>query len=528
MILLKLETYFAFAIAVVLISCAQVVSPTGGEKDVTPPKVLSLTPENEQTNFKAAEIKISFDEFVKFVRLKEELIVSPPLKYDLQTKIKGKEITIAIKDTLKENTTYVLNFGNSICDIRENNPLPNFSYVFSTGSEIDTLSVSGRIIQAYNSKVEKGVLVMLYDADEDSLPLKELPTYIARTDENGLYKIGNVKAGKYKTFALKDENKNYLFDRKTENIAFDTSMLVVNDNIEKLNFYLFQENHEKQFVKSQKEQTSNVTLNFNLPFDSIQIRGLDTNIEEVLKVKEIGVNKDSVSLWFNEMDNQRMKLIVHDYKTLNDTITVKVDSANKKLKIEMPATHNFFRKLEFTTNTPINEIDISKIKILQKDSTAIEFSYGFKHNRNQLYLAFNHQQDSNYAISFLPGAFIDFYGKTNDSLKKKVKFNAEKEFGNLTINIHSSIQDDKLLQLLNHKGDVIKMVNIGAESVLFKHLNPGNYRLRCIVDRNKNGAWDTGNYILRQLPEKTILLEEEINVRANWDKEIKWEIEYKE
>ena len=131
-----------FIISFLLIACAQVVAPTGGEKDILAPEVLKMQPENEQTNFTAKEIVIFFNEYVKLSRLKDELIISPPLKYDLGTKIKGRSLILNIKDTLKENTTYVLNFGNSIVDIRENNPIPDFKYVFSTGNEIDTSSIT--------------------------------------------------------------------------------------------------------------------------------------------------------------------------------------------------------------------------------------------------------------------------------------------------------------------------------------------------------------------------------------------------
>ena len=118
------------------LACAQVVAPTGGEKDITPPEILLMEPQNEALNFSGNEIVLSFDEFVKVQKLKEQLIISPPLKYSLITKVKGKQLTIEIQDTLKENTTYVMNFGNSIVDVRENNPIPNFTYVFSTGNVI--------------------------------------------------------------------------------------------------------------------------------------------------------------------------------------------------------------------------------------------------------------------------------------------------------------------------------------------------------------------------------------------------------
>lgn len=514
-----------FTIGLLIASCAQVVAPTGGEKDVTPPSILEYKPENGQLNFEGNEIKLTFDEYVKLQKLKDELIVSPPLKYNLQTKTRGKELSFTIKDTLKENTTYVFNFGNAIVDIRENNPLSDFSYVFSTGNEIDTLSISGRIINAYDAKVEKGVLFMLYDTYTDSLPLKELPTYIGRTDEEGHYHIANIKEGVYKAFALKDGNKNYLFDRGDEEIAFDTSLVEIKDDKENLNFYLFQEDKEKQFVKDQKEKGANVVLNFNRAFDTISIVGLDTNLESISYLQQIGKNKDSVSLWFKEMNKEKIKLIVSDLKDYQDTISVKVDSASQKLKVNFPGRFDYFKPIKLGFSSPIKQYNADKIIVLDSDSMPLKFSLDLSSNSSELILDFERKQDSVYSILVLPDAFANYYDRTNDTLEKRFSFNSERDFGNLYISLNSLIQEPKLIQLLDGKGQVLHETFINDSSISFEHLKPGKYRLKCILDENNNGKWDTGDYLNKVMPEKIILFKEEISIRSNWDKEITWNIE---
>ena len=155
--------YFSLIFGVLLLSaCAQVVAPTGGDRDLTPPEVMSLVPENQSLNFNANSFTLEFDEYVVLRKLKEQLLVSPPLKYSLESKTKGKNLIFTIKDTLKENTTYVFNFGNAIVDLNEGNPLSNFQYVFSTGPVIDSLSFSGKVVDAFDLTAEKDAVLLLY------------------------------------------------------------------------------------------------------------------------------------------------------------------------------------------------------------------------------------------------------------------------------------------------------------------------------------------------------------------------------
>jgi hypothetical protein len=515
-----------FLIGIVLLgACAQVVAPTGGEKDILPPVVLEMKPNNESTNFEGNEIIIVFDEYVKLQKLKEELIVSPPLKYSLETKIKGKELHLKIKDTLKSNTTYVLNFGDAIVDVHENNALKNYSYVFATGEKIDTLSVSGRIINSFDAKVESGVLVMLYDSYEDSIPLKELPNYVGRTNKDGLYEIRNIKYGEYKIFVLKDENKNYLFDQVKEKIAFDTNLISITNPLLNKNFYLFEEDKEKQYISEQKEKGANVVLDFNRPFDSVLIKAIDTNINDVLLFQQFGKKKDSISLWFKEMDKGKLKVSVDDCLNYKDTITLKIDSAPNSIVFKMAARQNYFEKVRFSSRTPISKVIDSLITITTSDSLIIDFKIVYSENTHEFWFDFKMDQDSSYIVSILPNAILDIYKTGNDSIIKTIKVNGENDFGNLAITLSSSIYESKIIQLLDSKGDVLQSVSINHDLVTFKHLNPAKYRLKCLVDKNENGKWDTGNYLENILPERTILFNEEIAIRANWDKEIIWELD---
>jgi len=219
--------YYLFLITYFFsIGCANPgTSLSGGEKDETPPQLLLSTPENFTTNFTAEEVIIEFDEFLKLGNAAAKLIISPVMDKKPEVKIRGKELHIKFLSELLPDRTYTLNFGDGIADLNENNSIENFSYVFSTGSEIDSLQISGQVTSAFTNEPAEGVAVMLYQEDNDSLPMTDLPIYLSLTDKEGYYNLQNLASGSYKIFALKDANSNYLFDQPKEEIAFLDSLI---------------------------------------------------------------------------------------------------------------------------------------------------------------------------------------------------------------------------------------------------------------------------------------------------------------
>ncbi|MFW5757143.1 MAG: Ig-like domain-containing protein [Bacteroidota bacterium] len=221
------KIFFALFLIILLIigSCANVVSPTGGPKDEQPPRVLRSTPPNYSPNYNGEEIRIYFDEFVELKELSQNLLVSPPLKNDPEIRLRGRSVVINIEDTLRENTTYNLFFGESIVDITEGNPLSNFQFVFSTGDYVDSLSVQGKAIDAATLEPAPDAFVMLYDSIFDSVPMLRRPVYVSKTNEEGAFNIRNMRDDEYLMFALTDMNSNYLYDSPDEIIAFSDSLI---------------------------------------------------------------------------------------------------------------------------------------------------------------------------------------------------------------------------------------------------------------------------------------------------------------
>ncbi|MDF1575518.1 MAG: Ig-like domain-containing protein [Bacteroidales bacterium] len=209
-------------------SCAQQGSPSGGPKDEDPPVVLKCEPPNYSTNFNAKRILITFDEFIVLDNVNQELIVSPPMEEKPEVKLKKKTLIIEFEETVRTNTTYTFNFGNAIKDLHEGNKLQNYEYVFSTGDVLDSLSVRGTLQYAESlEKPEDPVSIMLYSDLRDSVPLIDIPLYVGRTNDSGVFSVNNLRPDVYKVFALKDGNNNLLFDLPSEEIAFlDTSLIL--------------------------------------------------------------------------------------------------------------------------------------------------------------------------------------------------------------------------------------------------------------------------------------------------------------
>jgi len=207
-------------------SCAQTGNISGGDKDTVAPVALRINPLNQSTQFANDEIEIVFDEFFELKDMDKKFLTSPPMKHKPKITIAGKKLKIQILDTLTENTTYNLDFKNAIVDFNEANPIPAFSYVFSTGDVIDTLKVGGTIVDAWTYKPIENMSILLYAKNFDSIPFKEIPSFLTRSDAKGNFSVTNIRPGKYKIFALLDGNENLKYDQPTETIAFLTDLMV--------------------------------------------------------------------------------------------------------------------------------------------------------------------------------------------------------------------------------------------------------------------------------------------------------------
>jgi uncharacterized protein (DUF2141 family) len=508
--------------------CAKKGTPTGGEEDITPPKFLKASPENYSTNFNDKEIKIYFDEYIKLDDPQKQIIISPPMlpKPDISPLgSASKFIRIRIKDTLEENTTYTVNFGRSVVDNNENNPLPFFKYVFSTGSYIDSLSISGSIKDALLKEADPYISVMLYKMDDnysDSIVFKTPPRYITNTlDSLKTFELSNLKEGKYQLVAIRDLNNDNIYNPGKEKIAFlDTPITIPSDTSYQLT--LFKEVPAFKWERPKQVAKQKLLLGYRGKpvLDSLKFETLTTTEEQNYRITKVP-NKDSIHYWYkpNIVKDTLQLAATSIYR--RDTLIARITDMKADSLIvttEPSGTLSLNQEFIVKSSTPIVDFDAEKIKILNKDSVDVMFNTELRSLENTLAIKFEKSENDTFYINMLPGAFTDFFEATNDTIKKTLKTKLASDYGNMKLNLQNIKSYPILVQLTDEKGLIKQEKFLKDEtSVNFRSLNPGKYLIRVIYDANGNGVWDTGNYLQKIKPEEIVYFPEVMEVRANWD-----------
>lgn len=512
-----------------MMSCAKRGSITGGLKDTLAPVLKYSSPKNFSTDFKANEIILTFDEYVKLKNTNKQLIISPPMKHEpiILPTTASKEITIKILDTLQPNTTYSMNFGQSIADNNEGNALNQFKYVFSTGSYIDSLSIGGIVKDAYEKNVDNFVSVMLYEVNDkfkDSVVYREFPRYITNTlDSLRTFKLENLKAGKYLLVALKDKGNNNKFNPKDDKIGFIKHYITVpNDTLFELE--LFKESQPLKVLKPIQASGNRLFL----PYDSKQDftnskpKVVLKNKDEILEsIVTRFPKKDSLQVWYKpiKVDSLSMEVSNENY---NKKFTFKIKDL-KKDTLNITATQsgilNFRDRFTLESATPLVKFDKSKIKLTNKDSVAVDFTTEYDEFDQKLYVDFKKEPLEKYKFIFLPGALTDFYDKTNDTLSYKLTTKEYADYGNLVLNLKNVKRFPIIAEITNKKGDVVlaSQYSEGQTKLTFDLVEPNAFTLRITYDDNKNKIYDSGNFLKKTYAEEVFYYQKEVDVRTNWD-----------
>jgi len=521
---------FVAFMVLALWQCAKRGSPSGGPKDITPPKLLRTEPENFSTNFKADKIRLYFDELIKLEDVQNQLVVSPPFKNPATITPMGgpsKYIEVLIKDTLRENTTYTINFGQSIVDNNEGNPNSFLTYVFSTGDYLDSLTLTGAVKDAINRKADEFVSVMLYEIDSaytDSTIYREPPLYITNTgDSLPFFELKNLKGGKYALFGLKDVNKNNMFDQAQDKIGFvEDTITLPTDSIYLLN--LFQEELNYKPSVPSLVARNKIIFGYQGDYRDMVIETLtplpDSVNTTILKDRD----KDTLNYWFTPTDLDSIVFTVRNDKVeIIDTFTVKMRDLpmdSLQLSTSVSGKFNFEDTFSVLANTPISKLDTSKISLNVSDTIPANYTYELDTIKNKIDFDFEAEPNQKYTFSFLPATITDFFGVQNDTLAYNLSTGSLADYGNLTMILGGDVTYPVIVQLTNEKG-VVQREIIAAEpqSFEFNNLNPGNYVARVILDENGNGKLDTGNFLEKRQPEEISYYPGTIEIRANWIKE---------
>ncbi|MBK0369796.1 Ig-like domain-containing protein [Flavobacterium agrisoli] len=525
----KTAKILVIILAFALHSCAKRGSITGGLKDTLAPVLKSSYPKNFSTQFSEKKIRLNFDEYIKLKNINKQLVISPPMKNEpiISPSFASKFIDIKILDTLQPNTTYSLNFGQSVADNNEGNALNQFKYVFSTGDYIDSLKLAGRIKDSYSKEVDHFVSVMLYEINEnytDSIIYKENPRYITNTlDSLETFQLENLKAGKYLLIALKDANNNNKFNPKEDKIGFIKQPITIpTDTLYELELFT-----EKLPLKAYKptQASGNRLLmgydgkqNFKDDLPKIVLKKNDSIVQTIITQYP---NKDSLQIWYPSIkaDSLQMEVNHHQYQK---QFSFKIKN-QKKDSLDIRAVQNgsihFRERFTLESATPLTTFDANLIHLINKDSVAVPYTTDYDVFLQKMYLDFEKKPSEKYQITFLPGALTDFYEQSNDTLSYQLSTKEIEEYGNLRLDLKNAKRFPILIELTNKKGDVVvaSAYTEGETKIEFNLLNPEMLSLRAIYDDNKNGQYDAGNFLEKRYSEEVLHFSKEIDVRANWD-----------
>lgn len=520
-----------------LASCAKVVSPSGGEKDETPPQVLSSIPALYATEVKSGEIEIEFDEYFKLENPGQSVIVSPTLNEKPKFKIKKKSLFIDLGDSLKPNTTYAINFGDALKDYNEGNVLSDFRYVFSTGSFVDSLQVKGNVSDAFESIPEKDVWVMLYDSKVDSLPMTTPPTYIAKTKEDGSFLFTNLPNDSLMVYAVADQNGNYYYDLPNEKFGFYSKTILPKtalDSSKGLELRIFEKAQDpNDAVVSSSKLNSTHTARVQY---SQQIASLKVENQEVGKAGKTFFdysfipNTDSLQLFFSPALLQGDSLTIIATHEKSDTITfygLSKDAnhqSNYALKTKGWAPND---TVVLTANYPFELTANPPIYIIGVDSNATDtvFPTVRKSWQTSAEILWEQIEDTTYQVVVMPNALLDQRDSLNtDTLMFAYSKNKAAFYGTLLVNIEGA-KPNYYATLQKSGSENLKHFPIVEGSIETGALPPGKYILKIGTDESKpNQKWDTGDYEKKLQPEQTFRYKEEIQIRSNWDLELDWEL----
>ena len=457
---LLLLLLFIAAKLLLLTSCAGIVPPTGGPKDTLPPRLVKALPADSATNVTSQKIVLTFDEFVDLKDAQQNVLISP-----IPTKIPNIEsnlryVTVKLRDSLEKNTTYSINFGNSIKDINEGNIFKDFTYVFSTGPTIAHGQFAGKVILAETGKTDSTLLVILHRNLNDTAIYKSNPRYLTKVNGRGEFSFNFIEPGKYNAFVLPNEySKKY--DDSTEIFGFLDSTITISEATPNAVFYAYQEEKKKEKpakaatpTNNNKNKKEDKSLKFANNLDGGHSQGLINKLQLTFSKR------------LKTFDSSKIVLCDTFYEPLPNA-KVTLDTSNTTVSISYPWKENTYFKL-----------------ILSKDVA----------------------QDTS-GNTLKKGDTLSFTTATESSYGSvKIKFT------NLDLKKHPVLQivsSDKI-------EESVPLTDIVFKRKLYK---PGDYIVRILFDNNQNGIWDAGNYKKHLQPEIVLERNWKLNIKANWDNE---------
>ncbi|MBP5259957.1 MAG: Ig-like domain-containing protein [Paludibacteraceae bacterium] len=583
----KRPIHIRFAVwcaSLLLAGCAnRGIGPQGGPKDTTPPVVESTRPAQRATEVPCigATVVLETNENIS-IKDPTKVVISPPQKNRAGIKGTGRRVTVSLTDTLKENTTYTIQFGDNIVDYNEGNPLKNYEFTFSTGDRIDSLRVSGTVLNSRTLAPMEGLEVGLHSQLADSAFFNESFDYIGMTDAKGRFTIAGVREGEYRLYALNNAAGTHRYTQTGTDIAFYDSIIrpeihvhatidtlwsdsthTVWDNLDVQTFeqYLpndllllsFNERHEQQFFrKGYRPTREQLNLVFNTDLqEEPEIRLLDQPERQDWLWRGWSDRKDSCIYWMKDtlltaMDTLRLT-VSYASLTENGADTLRTDTlslnyrpplAKKKggdagkdgwvIQHNLASALGINDSIRLTLSEPIAQINDTLIHLLIKQDTLwnpVPFTWvtNLDSCPTQVSIQFDREWEASYRLTVDSLAFTSWFGRQSMPLNKSFQVKKPEDYANLYVKITASFTDG-MVELMNDKEVVLRTEPMGDEAA-FENLAPGTYMLRLYRDLNGNAEWDSGEILEHRQPEPVYYYPKKLQLRANWDNEESWEPE---
>lgn len=591
-------------------ACASIGNPDGGRFDETPPRVVGSSPADGAVNVSKKKVQILFDEYIKLEKASEKVVISPPQIEPANVRADGKRVKVDFYDSLRANTTYTIDFSDAIEDNNEGNPMGQYTFSFSTGDVIDTMQVSGRVLNAADLEPIKGIMVGLYPADStwnDTLFRTRPFLRVSRTNGEGRFTIKGVKDGAYRVRALEDKDGDFVFSQKNERVAFDTTVYVTGsfpdvrmdtvwrdslwyDSIrvvpythytpdDVLLLAFLEDGQERHLLKTAYPEPTSFTFYFTAPSDSTpRIKGL--NFDERCLVADASLKNDTVTFWVTDtalihrQDTLSMILSYMETDTLgqlvvtNDTLDLSPKTTyakiaaerskqieawekdrerrQKKAKKPLPYEENPYERtwleagfkpsgslapnqnVRYLAKEPILEVDTTKIHFyVKKDTDWLPAPFLFmpeERSAKSYMLYAEWEPGQKYRFVMDTAAVVSVLEHESKSVRQEFHVRAVEEYGSIFIHVISP-DTGVVVQLLSKNDKVEAQQRTDKEgNADFFFMKPGEYYMRCYVDANGNGQWDTGDYASGLQPERVYYFGKPLPLKAQWDLRQDWDI----
>ncbi len=461
-------------LAYLLHGCANIVPPSGGKKDVTPPQLLLVSPPDSQLNVRPTKIDLRFDEYVVLSDVPKEIQFSPLLPVPPTVIVANKKVSLSLPDTLlMDSTTYRISFGKAIRDLHENNPFEGYQYVFSTGAFFDSLWIEGKVLQARTGMPDTGAFVLLFPAaDSDSAVLKDKPHYAIKVGQSGSFRFDGLPPRAFKIYALQDKNDNMRFDGEEERIAFLNTMV--------------------------DPRTDSLLLEPLRTFKEILV----VDSTDTVKVEEPG--RKGVG-----KRGQKEKVEELTYR-------VSVDTSNIERR-----TFDVTKPLIIDFNRELDSVALDRIT-LARDSNDVEVPVAIDISldtalRTQLVIKCEWKEDAVYVLRLLKGFAADSAGVEAMPSRHQFRTKSIDDYARLVVNLGSEYLDSNFVLFIQKGDDTLYHAGITDSTYSFNYLTEAIFQFYIIVDENENGEWDTGDLLQGKQPEHVIPHKESVRARSGWE-----------